>query len=249
MFHLIRSYNCNDNYLEVRKNHNGGELVGTYCGNEVPDLLDATDKYWIKYRTDALSPNFGFLAEYRYLSHTDLQGKMGVIESPTYPRLLINMAEQTYRIMVKHGAVIRMEFPQFLMVVDGDECESYIRIYNGYDDSAPSLTSDLCLPSPEPVVSDTNVVYIEFHQSSFRGVRFQMQWKEIDKSTLINNTIESECGKVISLNNETIVTNITSPGYPYGYGPNMNCSWIISSGVPSYHPVVIFTRHSQNNYD
>lgn len=226
----------------MRKNHNGGELVGTYCGNEVPSLLDATDKYWIKYRTDSLNPNFGFLAEYCYLTHSDLQGKTGIIESPVYPKILLSMESLTYRIMVKHGAVIRLEFPQLLMrTFYEDECESFLRIYNGYDDSAPALSTDLCFPNPEPIISDTNVVFIEFYQNSFRGVRFQIQWTEVDKSTLVNNTIESECGQVISLNNETIITNITSPGYPHGYAPNMNCTWIISSGLPSYHPVIIFT--------
>ena len=238
---ISSSYNCNDNYLEVRKNNGGGELVGTYCGSQLPNLLDASVKYWIKYQTDSLNPNFGFLAEYRYLSHTDSQGKTGIIESPTYPRLLINSLVQTYRIMVKHGAVIRLEFPQFLLGSNEDDCESFLSIYNGYDDSAPGLGSDLCNSNPEPIVSDTNVVYFEFYHHNFKGVRFQIQWNEVDKSTLVNNTVESECNKMISLNNETIVTNLTSPGYPYGYDSHMNCSWIISSGVPSYHPVIIFT--------
>ena len=236
-----RSYNCNDNYLEVRKNSNGGELIGIYCGNEIPNLLETANKYWIKYQTDALNPNFGFLAEFKYVLHTDLHGESGVIESPIYPRLLINSIKQTHRIMVKHGAVIRMEFPQFSMFQDDDnDCESYIRIYNGYDDTAPSITNDLCDSNPEPLTSDTNVVFIEFNQESLVGAKFQIQWNEVDKSTLINNTIQSECGGVISLNNETLITNISSPGYPHGYGNFMNCTWIVRSGLPSYHPVVMF---------
>lgn len=48
------------------------------------------------------------------------------------------------------------------------------------------------------------------------------------------------CGssEVINLNEESKLT-ITSPGFPYGYAPNVKCEWIFST-VPMNHIEVLF---------
>lgn len=68
--------------------------------------------------------------------------------------------------------------------------------------------------------------------------KVQIKWKEVDKVS--SHTVSNGCGdKVILLQNETDVVNITSPGYPDGYEGSLNCNWTIMSGIPSFHPTVM----------
>lgn len=148
----------------------------------------------------------------------------------------------TYRIAVQQGSVIRIELPHFFMdEEDEDGCFSYIKIFNGYDETAPMLQDEFCTDLAEPITSDTNIVFIEFQNNQFTRTKFQLKWSEIDKVKNTSNTIENECGdRTIALNNETAMVNITSPGYPYGYAAGLTCYWTILSTIPSFHPVVIF---------
>lgn len=64
-----------------------------------------------------------------------------------------------------------------------------------------------------------------------------MSWMEMNKTSIQNETVDV-CETTVVLNNATQFVNISSPGYPYGYNASMNCKWIISSGIPSMHPVL-----------
>jgi cubilin len=175
------------------------------------------------------------------MSHSDLDGTSGMIESPIYPKYFTDEVENTYRIIVKQGSVIRIEFPQFYMdEEDEDDCYAFIKIYNGFDDEAPILEDEMCGESPQALTTETNVAFISFSNQFQSKTKFKISWKEVDK--VKNNTGEnSECGdEVISLNNVTTVTNITSPGYPHGYTNGLTCTWTIMSGVPGYHPHIHF---------
>lgn len=214
-----------------------------FCGNELPANLDSSQSYWIKYQTDATTSSNGFLAEYKYLSHSDLEGENGLIESPNYPKYFTTDIRGTYRITVKHGSVIRIEFPTFYMEEEEeDECFSFIKVFNGFDDSAPLLQDELCSDLPEPIISDTNVVLIEFQNNQMSRTKFQLKWQEIDKVRNMSNLVTSECeeNKVIALTTEKVITNITSPGFPTGYSSGLDCTWAVVSTVPSFHPVIVF---------
>lgn len=241
-YFLDRSPSCNDNYLEIRKTSQNGPLVGVYCGKEVPANLDASQSYWIKYQTDATSTSNGFLAEYKYLSHSDLDGSTGTIESPNYPKYLTTNLISTYRISVAQGSVIRIEFPFFFMdEEDEDDCFGFLKIFNGYDETAPLLQDEMCSETPSPLTSETNVIYMEAVNNHMSRTKFQITWKEVNKVRNNTNVIESGCGdKVISLNNDTDIVNITSPGYPFGYDSGLSCTWTIMSTLPSFHPIVVF---------
>lgn len=237
----FRSPSCNDNYLEIRKNDRSGPLVGVFCGQTIPENLEASESFWIKYQTDQASTSNGFLADFKYLSHSDLEGPSGAIESPNYPKYFTSEAENTYRIIVKQGSVILIEFPDFFMdEEDEDDCYAYVKVYNGFDDEAPMLKDELCGESPESLTTETNVAYINFNNQYSSKTKFRITWKEVDK--VVNNTdVHSTCGDlVISLNNATMTTNVTSPGYPYGYAPGQRCTWTIVSGVPGFHPSIHF---------
>ena len=235
---LVESYNCNDNYLEVREFNETGTLLGVFCGNEAPANLTKAAKYWVRYRTDDVTLNPGFLAEYSYQAHSNIQGKSGVITSPLYPRFLFNSREQSYRIFVEHGFAIRLEFPDFVM---GDEdCFSYVRLYDGYDDTATVLENELCSAVPETVTSQTNVLYIVFMHNHLTKSKFRINWSQVNKVSIVNETVNECQNQVVMLNNVTQHINITSPGYSSGYATQLECSWIVSSGIPSMHPLISF---------
>lgn len=240
---LLRSSpSCNENYVEIRKDGRNGTLIGSFCGNELPANIEESQKYWIKYQTDSATTSNGFLAEYKYIDHSELSGKSGVIQSPIYPKPLMLSARNSYRVAVKQGSVILLEFPFFSLEEEDDEdCYAFMKIYNGYDDEAPLLQDETCGESPASLTSETNVVFIEFSNNFMAKAKFHMTWKEVDRAKNLTGTVDSECGdKAISLNNETTILNITSPGYPNGYATQLNCIWTIVSAVQSFHPVITF---------
>lgn len=181
------------------------------------------------------------MAEFSYLDHSEIEGKSGTIESPNFPKYFTLLTKKSYRVTVAQGSVIRFEFPIFLLdEYDGDGCFTYIKIYNGFDETAPILQDEACLEHIEPITTESNIAYIEFFNNHISKTKFQIVWKEVEKVTN-SSIIESECGdKVLSLSNETELVNITSPGYPFGYESGLLCSWTIVSSIPSFHPLIVF---------
>lgn len=236
-----RSTNCNDNYLEIRKDSAGGPLVGVYCGDEIPANIEVAQKFWIKYQTDDSSTSAGFLAEHKYVDHSELDGNSGLIESPSYPKFFSLQVHSTYRVTVAQGSVVRLEFPYFYMDEEDEDCFAFIKVFNGYDENAPLLQDEMCSDSPEAITSDTNIVFVEFLNNHMSKTKFQIKWSEVDKVLNHSSTVDDECGdKALSLNSETDVINITSPGYPFGYGAGLSCKWTIVSKLPAFHPILVF---------
>ncbi|KAG5668318.1 hypothetical protein PVAND_016262 [Polypedilum vanderplanki] len=240
-FDIAPSTNCNENYLEIRKMNANGELIGVFCGNIKPEQIEPAQAYWIKYKTDNISPNNGFLAEYKYSTHSDLQGEKGKIQSPNYPNYFRKEYESTYRITVQQGSVIRLTFKDFHMdEEDPDDCYSNIQIYNGFDNTAVLLHDEICAEPPEPLISETNIIFIQVRNGIHSKTKFQLEWAQIDK----NNTESgrnSVCGdEIISINDLNQSINISSPGYPNGYDSNLLCEWTVVSGIPTYHPMIRF---------
>lgn len=67
-FELLESKNCVTDYLEVRKNNGTGELLGLYCGNNVPTNITHLGSLWLMFSSSNFSSSLitakGFLAEY-----------------------------------------------------------------------------------------------------------------------------------------------------------------------------------------
>ncbi|CRL00998.1 CLUMA_CG014207, isoform A [Clunio marinus] len=239
---IASSPNCNENYLEIRKVDGGGPLVGVYCGDEIPANLGDSQNYWIKYQTGQSSTSKGFLAEFFYIKNSDLSGQSGVIESPFYPKFVSAYHEFSYRITVSSGFAIRLEFPIFYMEEeDESDCNSYLIIYNGYDDTAPYLKDAFCSQNAESITSETNTVFIKFVNSYVSKSKFQIAWQEVEMLTTSLEEEDSECGDhVIALRNISEKLNISSPGYPYGYASGLICHWTIMSLDQSFHPYIVF---------
>lgn len=137
--------------------------------------------------------------------------------------------------------MIRIDFEDFFMdEEDDDECFAYVKIFNGFDAEAPVLKDETCGEKPEALTTEANIAFLQFNNHYQSKTKFRISWKEVDK--VINSTgTNSECGdQVISLNSVNTTTNITSPGYPYGYAGGLQCTWTIVSGVQGYHPEILF---------
>lgn len=72
---------------------------------------------------------------------------------------------------------------------------------------------------------------------------FKLEWNEVSQKRMHikNETETTNCteNSIVYLNNVTSV-NISSPGYPYGYATNLNCTWTLKPDQIGYHAVFLF---------
>lgn len=85
-FNLQETEFCNGDYVEVRVNDGGGELLGHFCGSSsLPSNITAANRLWVKFRSDADIPAPGFIADYslgkNYEKMSKLSAKMGMVFS------------------------------------------------------------------------------------------------------------------------------------------------------------------------
>lgn len=65
LFNLQETEFCNGDYVEIRVDDGGGELLGHFCGsNSLPSNITAANRLWIKFRSDAEITAPGFIADY-----------------------------------------------------------------------------------------------------------------------------------------------------------------------------------------
>lgn len=135
------------------------------------------------------------------------------------------------------------------------------QIFDGPDDNHPALGS-FCGPiPPKPITTSSNLVYIVIeNEMTVNGGKLLLEWKEVAPSSLTPISsllpisifikfkifcfskilfLDSKCGikEVIDLSN-TSVYNLTSPGYPNGYDPNLHCEWIFSTSRENHLQIV-----------
>ena len=66
MLNIQETEFCNGDYIEIRSENGGGEMMGHYCGNPttLPSNMTAANKLWIKFRSDGEITAPGFIADY-----------------------------------------------------------------------------------------------------------------------------------------------------------------------------------------
>ena len=137
MFDIQETEFCNGDYLEIRVDNGGGELLGHFCGTGfLPSNITASNKLWIKFRSDADSTAPGFIADYSlrnkkrqnfFSPHgsfnwvffnavhgNDLSVDRGEISSPLFPHPYIHRDDFSWRVTVDAERFVRLFFfPQF----------------------------------------------------------------------------------------------------------------------------------------
>lgn len=86
-------------------------------------------------------------------------------------------------------------------------------------------------------------MFITTASGYFTDALFKLEWNEVSQKRMPvkNETETTNCteNSIVYLNNQTSV-NITSPGYPYGYATNLNCTWILKPDQVGYHAMLLF---------
>jgi cubilin len=182
------------------------------------------------------------LAEFKQLEHSEVNGRSGIIKSPflSMSKDWIDSVEEkhSYRITVNQSSVIRIAFSEVLIASQGTQCLGNIKVYDGYDSSAPVLIDESCSHLPSPQTSTSNVIFIEF-RSRTANDKFELTWKEVE---IVKNNSSSLCGDQIISLNETIgfVFRLTSPGFPKRYENDQICNWTFISKDSNFQPALSF---------
>lgn len=229
---LEKSDGCNRDYLEVREESDRGELIGVYCGSEVPGVIHSRGTIWMKFKSDDDNVGEGFMASYNYEHHNELNGTDGIIESPHYPSKFQDPEPYSWRITVdKEYVVVISVF--HLRDID----QPHLRFYDGYSDIGARIE---LTNTDEPIISSTNVVYFTANRGPFR-----LSWERLSKEELRSNRTAEEqtrlCGRQLVTIGRSVI-GFHSPGYPHGYENGLKCAWSLVPANPAVHAVLTLSQ-------
>lgn len=229
-FDLEYSEGCNEDYLEIRQDFGGGTLLGVYCGTEIPTNTTTASQLYIKFHSSEKNNGKGFVLHYGFVHGNELINmESGEIASPLYPHVYHGAALYSWRIQSKGTediaiAIDNLEIPSF-----GQVCNNYLSIYDGYDDTAP-LLSTLCgklLETQEVIRTSSNMVFIKLSlDESNTGSQFHLKWEKTNVDAENDDKENINCGsnytEIVSPGNSTM---FVSPNYPENYDNDLNCQW------------------------
>lgn len=115
------SENCDLDYLEIREDSGAGKLLAILCGKDAA-TIKSSSKLWLKFKSDDSGTAKGFVAAYSFIGGNELQGPMGRVTSPLYPKPYRRSAGFSWRITVNMDSVIRIQFRDFHIEQIGSYC-------------------------------------------------------------------------------------------------------------------------------
>ncbi|KAG5881771.1 hypothetical protein JTB14_021141 [Gonioctena quinquepunctata] len=254
-FNILDSDGCNTDFLEIRSFNSSGPLWGTYCGNNKPENISHVGSIWLLYKGsklevgDAPITAKGFFAEYQLDDFSELTGPRGEIYSPFYPLPYLEYKTFSWKITVAVRKRILLTFKEFYLdvkdVLDEDCYFVIFEVFDGVDDTAPSLGRLCGSTRPEPIKSTSNIIFIKVEYNSARmGSKFIVGWEEVagfNPFATIPPKSNTTCGMSEVINMNTLHNyTLESPGYPHGYANDLKCEWIFST-IPMNHLEIKFT--------
>ncbi|XP_043658315.1 cubilin homolog [Drosophila teissieri] len=229
---LEKSDGCNRDYLEVREESERGQLIGVYCGNELPGVIHSRGAIWMKFKSDDDTVGEGFMASYNYEHHNEINGTDGLIQSPHFPSKFQDSEPYSWRITVDKEYVVEVSL---LYLSDLDQ--PHLSFYDGYSDIGARIE---VTSASEPIISSTNVLYFK----SNRGP-FQLTWNRLSKEALRSNRTAEErtrqCGNQLITIDRSVI-GFHSPGYPNGYEQHLNCFWTLVPSNLAMHAVLTLSQ-------
>ncbi|XP_060075561.1 cubilin-like [Ylistrum balloti] len=241
-FTLEDSPSCNFDYLELREGDVNGNLIGRYCGTNIPSNLTSYQGLWMKFRSDETpGPNsVGFLGQYGSVFGGEITGSSGQVASPLYPSQYPHNSDYTWTITVDTNMRIRVAFTAMDLEFRQTGCiYDYLLFRDGGSADSPEIGRYCGLTIPEPVLTTTNQLRVEFHTDfSASGQGFLFDWQatnEMAPTTLppgVSTTPTPGCGGTHDIFPYQITT-IISPGYPNGYADNLDCVWNLNAAPGS----------------
>lgn len=92
----------------------------------------------------------------------------------------------------------------------------------------------------EAIQSSSNIIFIQLNSYTITKYAFKLRWQKIPNPSQIpaSEINDPKCGN----NSQYIIINhyniqeFSSPGFPNGYENYLNCSWIVTTNLTTYHP-------------
>ncbi|CAG9759987.1 unnamed protein product [Ceutorhynchus assimilis] len=245
-FNIPESEHCNTDFVEIRESNATGKLLGVFCGTNSAPNISAIGTLYLMFKSSDLgvgevSTNRGFYVEFATTSENHLSGPEGYIGNRHYPNPIpaSTYGYHSWLITTNSSTIIELTFLEFFFEINsGGGCfGNSLKVYDGMDANAP-LVKEFCgSDSPDSILSTSNMMYVSLDFYAARvNAKFLLKWKELSKvngKTATSNKTQSVCGYAYKLEGQTNVS-LTSPGYPTGYKPNLNCEWIYEID-PQYH--------------
>ncbi|MCJ8728547.1 hypothetical protein PDJAM_G00005700 [Pangasius djambal] len=217
-FDVEGSTSCSFDYVEVRDGATSSSpLIGRYCGNQVPSMLQSTQKHmYIAFSTDASVSNHGFTAEYASVMEgcgDTLTAPTGNFTSPGHPTNYPHGANCSWHIAVAPGNIIRLSFTSFNLEYHTNCDFDYVEVYDNGTVQTGHLLGRYCGQSAPPSLTSTdNLMTVLFVTDSSIAIEgFAASYVSINAST--------DCSRVF-----TAPTGVfTSPNYPNNYPNSREC--------------------------
>ncbi|KAH9490031.1 Dorsal-ventral patterning tolloid-like protein 1 [Bulinus truncatus] len=262
------SFNCKNNYLEVRDGHHlKSQLLGRFCGAQLPDLLISSGpRLWIEYRTE-FGDGKGFSASYEVRCGGEFKKDEGFISSPNYPDHYLPQRMCVWRITVAVDFTVALKFQTF-ETEKHENCQfDYLEIRDGPSGSSPLIGNFCGNKIPGDIKSSGYQMYIKFVsdvsvQKSGFSAMFE---KEHDECSNDDHGCDHECVNTLGsytcacrtgyelhsdgkrcedicggyLDTENGI--ISSPSFPDLYPSNKNCIWKIVA--PNGYKIYINFTH------
>ncbi|KAJ8276925.1 hypothetical protein GJAV_G00069430 [Gymnothorax javanicus] len=225
-FDIETSSTCHYDYVEVKDGSTASSpLIGRYCGNQVPDLVQSTQRsLFIRFRTDASVSNHGFTAQYESAEEgcgESLNDPSGTITSPGHPTNYPHGANCTWYISVAPGNIIRLSFTSFNLEFHHNCVYDYVEVYdNGTAETGTKLGRYCGRSIPPSLTSTNNLLTILFvSDSSLATEGFSANYVSLNATTDCSQLFTSPTGV------------LRSPNYPMNYPINRECIYRIIVGV------------------
>ena len=167
---------CHNDYITI-VDGDGTELLPRTCGtSKLPPVTTSfTNKAQVIFNTDGNYALKGWKLTWKegnrsfclgiiflllYIFTTETRASQGIILSPSHPVNYKNNIDQTYRIQVAQGRVIKIQFSEFKLDPD-TICGDYIKIEDG--DNTLLLPSFCGVELPSKIISHSHKVNVFFH--------------------------------------------------------------------------------------
>ncbi|XP_022107899.1 cubilin-like isoform X2 [Acanthaster planci] len=228
-FSLESATNCIFDYVQIYDNATNAASpdLGRYCGSDSPPVLTTSGNIMtVIFHTDSSVAREGFTANYVALDATtvcggDLTTPTGVITTPNYPDDYPHNRQCVWVISVPTGQQISVNFTDFDLEQHFNCAFDYVELRNGGYATSP-LIGTFCGSSINPTMytSHSNKMYIKFESDfslSARGF------------SLAYDGTATGCGGSLT----TPTGSFVSPNYPFPYGHNAECFWLITANQGS----------------
>ncbi|XP_065639868.1 cubilin isoform X2 [Hydra vulgaris] len=255
-FKIESGENCKYDYLQIKENEGGIDL-GKFCGSILPQPIKSrSNKILIHFHSDDQQTRAGFKLKWLGIKNTPIQISTlpiittpsgpkkveyvinendGEIVSPNYP-LNYNINEDYYwKIEVKFGLKVQLQFV-VMNVESGNSCQyDYIQVRDGRDNSGKDLGRYCGTEEPVPLTSNSNRMFIHFHsdgQETRKG--FILRWTGVESANVVpttkttTNKVQITTAKVFEFELIDSDGEIVSPNYPNNYDADQDYYWKIS---------------------